>query len=130
MVQPPESAEVRILPQEDWSGIKGKPLVQGQNSPVWISTHADCRMSRHQVRLRTLAAFRRSRPKRGTLAMVFPVGTSPGSRPSSIGRTGTLVFATFRCVRSKGKGNFSSLRREGARVVLLGALLPVVLVTG
>ena len=62
--------------------------------------------------------------------MVFPVGTSPGSRPSSIGRTGALVFAMFRCVRSKSKEIFSSLRREGAHVALLRALLPVVLVTG
>ena len=63
--------------------------------------------------------------------MVFPVGTSPGPRPSSIGRTGALVFAMFRCVRSKSKEIFSSLYREGAHVVvLLGALLPVVLVTG
>ena len=46
--------------------------------------------------------------------MVFPVGTSPGSRPSSIERTGALVFAMFRCVRLKSKEFFSSLRREGA----------------
>jgi hypothetical protein len=36
----------------------------------------------------------------------------------------------FRYVRLKSKGIFSSLRREGAYVVLLGALLPVVLMTG
>jgi hypothetical protein len=45
LVQPPESAEVKILPHEDWSSIRGKPLVQGQNSPIWMSTQADRRMS-------------------------------------------------------------------------------------